>query len=85
MRPLASWLSYAGAWQRVRHLATKMESTGLRVAFWVSAALVILPAWWMLVTVWYLIWMLLFPVAFLLMVPWRLWRRSQRQAKAAGG
>lgn len=82
MRPTASWLSYAGALQRVRRLAGAVQNTGLRVVFWVLPGPLLLLLWWTLVTCWYAIWVMLFPIAFLVMVPWRLFRRSQRLAKS---
>jgi Flp pilus assembly protein TadB len=77
----ASWLSFQGAWQRTRALASRVRAGAPRLLFWALVAPLILLAWWTVVAAWYVLWLALMPFAFIVIVPWRLLRRSSRLAK----
>ena len=82
-RPVtASWLSFQGAFQRVRTMGRKIRNLPLRVAFWILGAPPILLLWWTGVLLWYVLWIALLPIAFVVIVPWRIMRRGSRRAKA---
>jgi hypothetical protein len=74
----AAPLSFMGSGRRIVAWAKKIgsRSPGLRVAAWVAAVLAVLITW-AFVTVWYFVALGLFG---LLMIPYRLVRRSQRKS-----
>lgn len=55
----ASWLSFQGAFQRVRSWASRINNPLLRAAFWLPGV-VILIAWWAVTAAWYVVWLVLF-------------------------
>jgi hypothetical protein len=77
----ASWLSFAGAWQRVRLWASRISNPITRLVLW-PLGIVILLLWWLLIAFYYVLWLVLCPIVFIVMIPWRLLRRSHRQEKA---
>jgi hypothetical protein len=66
-------MSYTGSAQRIMRLRRRAESGGSLAALTTAAVLLIVFAW-VMVTVWYLMWGLL-------LVPYRLMRRSARKSK----
>ncbi len=70
---LSAPMSYTGSAQRIVRLRRRAESGGSLVAL-TTAALILIVFAWVMITVWYLTWGLL-------LVPYRLVRRSARKRK----
>jgi hypothetical protein len=69
---VAAPMSYAGSYQRIGKVVRSVAV----VVSWMTVGVVLLMAWWSLVTVWYF-------TFGLLLVPYRMMRRGQRKEKKA--
>lgn len=76
MTVVASPLSFAGAWQRVRKWGSGFPTWG-RVVYWLFAW-VLLGLWWAVILGYYALYLAL-PVLLLVLLPWRLMRRGDRR------